>query len=58
MSRRPYHERHFRKLQKIAQKTIFVSLPKDFVEELGWKPQQKVLVSKKGDTLVVSVPKE
>ncbi len=33
--------------------TYYVTLPKDLVRELGWRKGQKVVVEKKGETLVV-----
>ncbi len=33
-----------------------VTLPKDFVEKLGWKPGERLLVELQGDKLIIYRP--
>lgn len=42
-----------RKLSKIGNKSIAVTLPIELVRELKWKEKQKVVVKKRGKKLVV-----
>lgn len=44
-----------RKLQRTgrAAETYAVSLPKEFITELGWQKKQKVVVTKWGKSLII-----
>lgn len=37
---------NIRKLTKTGKGTVYVTLPKDIVESLGWKEHQKLVVSR------------
>lgn len=54
MARRSLAERNVRKLNKVGRgRTMAVTLPIELVRELGWREKQKVVVKKKGQTLVI-----
>ncbi len=54
MARRSLDERNVRKLSKVGSgRTIVVSLPIEFIRELGWREKQKVVVKKHGKKLVI-----
>ena len=47
-------DRNIRKVIKIGKASLAVTLPKDLMTELKWREKQKVVVKKKGKTLVIS----
>lgn len=55
MPRRKLEERDIRKLMRTGQggRSVGLTLPKELVEELGWREKQKVVVSRKGKTLII-----
>jgi len=53
MSRRKLEDKNIRKLGKSGGKSISVTLPIDIIRELGWKSKQKVVVQRRGDTIVI-----
>jgi hypothetical protein len=54
MARRPLHKSTIRNLTRTGGgKSISVTLPIEFVRELGWKDRQKVIVQKKGRELII-----
>ncbi len=44
-----------RKLQRTGEggKSYMVTLPRELIAELGWQKKQKVIIRKKGKTLVI-----
>ena len=58
MARRTLDERNVRKLLKNNGGTTLVSLPKEFVDALGWRSKQKVVVKKSGTRLIIEDWKE
>jgi len=55
MARRVLEERNIRKLHKTGRgRTISVTLPIELVRELGWREKQKVVVTKRGQGLLVT----
>ncbi len=44
-----------RKLQRTgrAGESYIVTLPKELIQELGWQKKQKVIIKKKGKTLII-----
>jgi bifunctional DNA-binding transcriptional regulator/antitoxin component of YhaV-PrlF toxin-antitoxin module len=46
--------KNVRKLTKLGQKSIAVTIPIEIVRELGWKEKQKVVVKKIGKKLIIS----
>ena len=54
MARRKAEERNIRKLTRIGNKSIGVTLPIDFVHKLGWRKGQKVVIKKTGKRLIIS----
>ena len=58
MARRSLEERNIRKLLKNNGGTTIVSLPKELVDELGWRSKQKVVIKKSGKRLVIEDWKE
>lgn len=55
MGRQKLVDRSVRKLQRTGRQgeSYMVTLPKELIAELGWQKKQKVVVRKKGDTLVI-----
>jgi len=46
MARRKIEEQNIRKLTRVGNQSISVTLPIDIVRELGWKEKQKVVVKR------------
>jgi len=42
-----------RKLTKTGDYTYYVTIPKEYIEELGWKVKQKVMVKLSGKKVVI-----
>jgi len=54
MGRRSLKERNIRKLTRTGRgKTISVTLPIEYIRELKWQDRQKVVVQKRGKSLVI-----
>lgn len=54
MGRRSIENSNIRKLTKSGGgKSISVTLPIEYIRELKWKEKQKVVVGKKGRTLII-----
>lgn len=53
MARQKLEDRNIRKLNKVGGSTISVTLPIDIIRELGWREGQKVVVKKKGLSLII-----
>ena len=54
MSRRKLENRNIRKLTRTGSgRSISVTLPVEFIRELKWQDRQRVVVSKRGDTLTI-----
>jgi antitoxin component of MazEF toxin-antitoxin module len=49
------NEENIRKLQRTgrAGMSYMVTLPKDMIDELGWRERQKVTVKKDGNKLII-----
>jgi antitoxin component of MazEF toxin-antitoxin module len=45
--------RNIRKLTRVGKKSLSVTLPIDLIGQLKWKDKQKVVVKKKGGSLVI-----
>jgi antitoxin component of MazEF toxin-antitoxin module len=45
--------RNIRKLTTVGKASLSVTLPKDLVNELKWKDKQKVVVKRKGSSLII-----
>jgi len=53
MARRKTEDDNIRKLTKIGQKSVGLTLPIEIVRELGWREKQKVVVKKvRGGVLI------
>ena len=53
-TRRTLDERNIRKITKLAGGSSYgVTLPIEFVRELGWRERQKVVVKKSGKKLII-----
>lgn len=46
-------EQDIRKLTKVGQKSIAVTIPIKIVRELGWREKQKVVVRREGSGVTV-----
>ncbi|QSH39369.1 AbrB/MazE/SpoVT family DNA-binding domain-containing protein [Candidatus Kaiserbacteria bacterium] len=53
MARRKLEDKNIRKLSKSGGKSIAVTLPIEIVRELKWKSKQKVVVTRKGSTVII-----
>lgn len=53
MSNKKSNEKNVRKLTKIGKRSIGLTLPIDFVRELGWREKQKVKVTRVRGGLMV-----
>jgi len=54
------HERKYgiaRKLLKTGVYTYYITIPKDYIEELGWKVGEKVNLKLSGEKIVLSAQK-
>ena len=45
--------RNIRKLTRIGDRSLGVTLPVEFLKELKWREKQKVVVIKKGKTIII-----
>ena len=55
---RKIEDKNIRKLAKSGKTSLAVTIPRDFIVELGWKEKQKVVVKKQGKNIVISDWKE
>lgn len=55
---RKSEEKNIRKLAKSGKTSLAVTIPRDFVVELGWREKQKVTVKKQGKDIIISDWKE
>ena len=53
MTRRKSGSEHIRKLTKLGSTSLVVSIPIEMIRELKWKEKQKVVVEKKGETIII-----
>ena len=54
MARRKLEENDTRKLFRVGRgHTMAVTLPIELVRELKWREKQKVVITKRGDTLII-----
>ncbi|MCH7657336.1 MAG: AbrB/MazE/SpoVT family DNA-binding domain-containing protein [Bacteroidetes bacterium] len=54
MSRRELKNRHIRSLLKLGGGSSYgISLPKEFIQELGWRSKQKLVVKRYGSGLII-----
>ena len=53
MARRKLGEQNIRKLQKVGNGSVSVTLPIELVRELKWREKQKVVIRKRGKGLVI-----
>ncbi len=51
-------EKNTRSLTRIGKTSLAVTIPRDFIVELGWREKQKVVVKKQGKNLIISDWKE
>ena len=60
MARRKLSEKNIRKITRTGGKSLGITIPVEIIRELKWRERQKVVVSKKGKTVVIKdwEPKE
>jgi antitoxin component of MazEF toxin-antitoxin module len=51
-------EPNTRIIQKQANGSTTIALPAELLRELKWKDKKKVVVKKRGETLVIETPKK
>jgi len=44
---------NIRKISKTGQYTYYVTIPKSYIEQLGWRERQRVIVELEKDRIVV-----
>ena len=54
MGVRKQSEQNIRKITKLGNKSLAVTLPVEIMEKLGWREKQKVVVKRKGRKLIIS----
>jgi len=54
MPRRSLKNRNVRKLIRLGSNSTAVTLPIEILDELDWRKGQKVVVKKKGKTIVIA----
>ena len=52
--RRKLNDKNIRKLSRIGDKSIGLTLPIEIVRELKWREKQKVVVKKSGSKIIIS----
>jgi len=53
MARRKIENRETRKLLRNGNKGVSVTLPIELVRNLGWRTKQKVVITQKGNKLII-----
>jgi len=51
---RKSEDKNIRKLAKSGKISLAVTIPRDFIVELGWREKQKVVVKEQGKTIIIS----
>jgi antitoxin component of MazEF toxin-antitoxin module len=46
-------EKNIRKLTRVGKISLSVTIPRDLIVELGWKDNQKVIVKKRGQGILI-----
>jgi bifunctional DNA-binding transcriptional regulator/antitoxin component of YhaV-PrlF toxin-antitoxin module len=54
MANKNSKERTIRKLTKVGNGSISVTIPIEDIRELGWREKQKVVVKRKGKKLIIT----
>jgi len=49
----PKKKDQIRKITKTGKYTYYVTIPTEYIEELGWRLKQKVVVKKMGKKIVI-----
>ena len=44
---------NIRKLSKAAYYSYYVTIPREYIRQLGWRERQKLVVQLKGESIVV-----
>jgi antitoxin component of MazEF toxin-antitoxin module len=53
MARRKLGEQNIRKLQKVGNGSVSVTIPIELIRELKWREKQKVVIRKRGKGLII-----
>ena len=53
MARRKLGEQNIRKLQKVGNGSVSVTIPIELVRELKWREKQKVTIRRRGKGLII-----
>ena len=54
MTRRKLEDRNIRKLIKSGETSLSLTIPIDIIRELKWRTKQKVVVTKRGDGILIT----
>jgi len=53
MSTQKFAKRNIRKLIRLGRGSLAITLPVEYLQDLKWKGKQKVIVVRKGKTLLI-----
>ncbi|MFC1700742.1 AbrB/MazE/SpoVT family DNA-binding domain-containing protein [Patescibacteria group bacterium] len=53
MTRRKAKNKNIRKLTRIGDKSLGLTVPIEILQKLGWREKQKVVVKKRGEGFIV-----
>lgn len=53
MAQRKTKDNNIRKIMRSGKTTLCVSIPVEYINKLGWREKQKVVVDLKGDKLTI-----
>jgi len=51
-------EKNIRQLTRLGKTSLSITIPRDLVVELGWRENQKLIVKKRGNGIVIEDWKE
>ena len=53
MPKQQYRYEDVRKIGKVGRYSYCVTIPKEIIQELGWRSRQRVVVALEGETIVI-----
>ncbi len=53
MARQRLDQKNIRKIIKVGKQSLSVTLPIEYVRDLKWREKQKVVVTKRGKSLII-----
>jgi len=46
-------KKSIRKISKTGTYTYYVTIPREYIEQLGWRKKQKVVITKVGEKIII-----